>query len=270
MEEHCSACERLREENADFIEYGISDPECKSLQNDTGLNSKLTVLHDDCQDLNDMNDCLVAQHGQTIPAYDDCDWKVYATDQNWNLWNMFKGIICAICGLWKNIHDIWKKVDDLDKEMFKLIACKEEGSGIFTGTVFSGSYMIDNKNSNRTLTTYQLRVQILPTSSFTIPHGGMYAIPFKNKGLNDKKLECIDIIMEHVEKVQWHNADLKAESDAPEVFNELESYIFSPGKNVAGREFSGNIYIYAKDRAITFSAGVPVQTAITWAMEPIN
>lgn len=109
MAEYCSACERLREENPDFVDYGISDKECQSLQNNTGLNPDLSVLHTSCEDLNDMNDCIIGQHGKTIKAYDDCDWKKYAKDQNWNLWNMFKGIICTICGLWKALYCIDEK-----------------------------------------------------------------------------------------------------------------------------------------------------------------
>lgn len=103
-DKYCSACERLKEDNLDVLEYGISEKECKSLQKDTGLNPDLKVLHTDCEDLNDMNDCLIGQLGDRIPAEDDCEWKPFATRLMGNLWNVLKGIICAICGLWNVVH----------------------------------------------------------------------------------------------------------------------------------------------------------------------
>ncbi|GCF92509.1 hypothetical protein NRIC_04000 [Enterococcus florum] len=106
MAEKCSACSRLEETSLSTVEYGIGDKECKSLQNNTGLNPDLKEKHDDCQDLNDMNDCLIGNLGERLPAYDDCDYKPFIGHLMGNLWNMFKGIICAICGIWKKLKEL--------------------------------------------------------------------------------------------------------------------------------------------------------------------
>ncbi|MGM0175681.1 hypothetical protein [Enterococcus sp. DIV0800] len=113
-DKHCSACERLKEENLNVWEYGIGDKECESLQEDTGFNPDLKVLHNDCEDLHDLNDCFIAQKVQELPKYDDCDWKAYAKDFGQNAYNVFKGIICAICGIWKKIHLIIDVLKDND------------------------------------------------------------------------------------------------------------------------------------------------------------
>ena len=64
-----------------------------------------------------MNDCLVESFSEEIETYDDCDWKEYAEDLNGNLHTVFKAIICAICGIWKNIHDLWADLAKVWKEI---------------------------------------------------------------------------------------------------------------------------------------------------------
>lgn len=118
-DKNCAACNDLKEYAPNFVVNGITDKECKSLQNDTGLNPNLKVLHNDCEDLNDLNDCLIGSHGDKIDAYDVCEWKEYEVEQNKNLWNMFKALICAICGIWKNIHDLWNKIKELENILIK-------------------------------------------------------------------------------------------------------------------------------------------------------
>lgn len=114
---NCKACNELKETSLETARKGIGEEQCKSLQNDTGLNPKLPVLHNDCEDLNDLNDCFIDSFSEEIETYDDCDWKEYAKDHNSHIWNVFKAIICAICGLWKNIHDLWADLSNIWKNI---------------------------------------------------------------------------------------------------------------------------------------------------------
>ncbi|UYY07049.1 hypothetical protein OLM08_01400 [Enterococcus faecalis] len=58
-EEYCSPCIKLKKQNPDFWQNGITDKACNSLKENTGLDSKNG--HKDCEDLHDMNDCLLEQ-----------------------------------------------------------------------------------------------------------------------------------------------------------------------------------------------------------------
>lgn len=95
----CNSCEDLRSTSPNFVVNGITDTECTSLKNDTGLNP--SSGHDDCTDLNNINDCLVGNMAEEVEAYDVCDWKTYMKKFVPNVWTTIKSIICAICGLWK-------------------------------------------------------------------------------------------------------------------------------------------------------------------------
>ena len=98
----CNSCDDLRTTSPSFVVNGITDTECTSLQNDTGLNP--SSGHDDCTDLNNINDCLVGNMAEEVEAYDVCDWKTYMKKFVPNVWTTFKAIICAICGLWAKVN----------------------------------------------------------------------------------------------------------------------------------------------------------------------
>lgn len=100
MADYCSACGALKEYAPNFVVNGITDKECNSLQNNTGLNPDLEVLHNNCQDLNDLLDCLIGALHDKLPAYDVCDWKEYMDELMSNIYNIKKAIICSECGLW--------------------------------------------------------------------------------------------------------------------------------------------------------------------------
>lgn len=109
---NCSACEDLRQDAPNFINYGLTDNECASLGNDTGLNP--SSGNNDCTDLNNMNDCLVGNMQEEVDAYEVCDWKQFMKLFIGNVWTVLKGIICAICGIWTNIHNLWKLTERID------------------------------------------------------------------------------------------------------------------------------------------------------------
>lgn len=107
----CKACDDLKYNAPHFTAEGLTDKECESLMNNTGLNPKAN--HDDCEDLHNMNDCLIAGIQEDIESYDDCDWKLWANDMMTNLYNVLKGIICAICGIWDEIARLWNALNRL-------------------------------------------------------------------------------------------------------------------------------------------------------------
>lgn len=101
-EVNCNACEEIRQTSPEFIVNGLTDDICTSLQNDTGLNP--ADDHNDCDDLHNLNDCLVGNYATEVEAYDVCDWKEFMRNFIPNVWTTFKGIICSICGMWTMLH----------------------------------------------------------------------------------------------------------------------------------------------------------------------
>lgn len=112
---YCDACEELREQDPSLIANGFSDSECTYMQNDQGL----TGDNDDCTDLNNLNDCLIGSMPDEAEISDICDWREYMKMFANNIWTVFKGVICAICGLWTNIHNIWNQLTDLQEQADK-------------------------------------------------------------------------------------------------------------------------------------------------------
>ena len=108
---NCEACDELRQEDPSLILNGFSESECTSLMNDTGLVQ--SSGHNDCTDLNNMNDCMVGNMATEVSAHDVCDWKPFMKKFINNLWTVEKAIICAICGIWTNIHNLWNSIAEL-------------------------------------------------------------------------------------------------------------------------------------------------------------
>ena len=118
MATNCSACNDLRENAADFLVNGVTDTACTSLKNDTGFNPSSNT--NDCDDLNDANDCLIGNMTDEIEAYDICDWKTFMKKYIPNTYNVIKSIICAVCGLWTHIHDLITNVNRHECEIKQL------------------------------------------------------------------------------------------------------------------------------------------------------
>lgn len=108
---NCTACDNLREEVPSLIVNGIDNSMCASLKNDTGLEA--SSGNNDCTDLNNLNDCLIGNMETEIDRYDACDWKSFTKNLTGNLWAVGKAAICAICGIWTNIHSIWTNIHSL-------------------------------------------------------------------------------------------------------------------------------------------------------------
>lgn len=108
---NCEACSEIREIDGNLLVNGWSNTECTSFKNDKGLSP--SSGHNDCTDLDLMDDCLIGNLDAEIDAYEVCDWKEFMHKLIPNLWTMFKAIGCAICGLWTNIHKLITRTDDL-------------------------------------------------------------------------------------------------------------------------------------------------------------
>lgn len=110
----CNVCDDLKEVSPEFASLGITDTVCASLKNDTGLNPSLPILHTDCEDLEMMNDCLIGRPKDELEKYDNCDWRKFMRRFLWNLHEMLGGVICAVCGLWTNVHSLTGRVSSLE------------------------------------------------------------------------------------------------------------------------------------------------------------
>ncbi|MEI5994026.1 hypothetical protein [Candidatus Enterococcus mansonii] len=122
MAEYCAACENLKEYAANFIINGITEKECNSLKKDTGLNPNLDVLHTNCEDLNDLNDCLIGALKETLADQSVCDWKEFMDQLMTNLQLMNKAMVCSDCGQWLKIHELEDSINKLWKKMAKVEA----------------------------------------------------------------------------------------------------------------------------------------------------
>lgn len=116
----CSACTDLKKNAPEFVQNGVTKTVCASLQNDTGLNPTLTTLHTDCEDLDTATDCMIGMMEKEVDSYDLCDWKDFMKKFINNLTQILKAIICAICGIWTNIHKLWDEIEKIWKQINKL------------------------------------------------------------------------------------------------------------------------------------------------------
>lgn len=110
---NCDACSNLREYAPGFVQNGVTDVTAASLKNNTGLNPNLSVQHKNCEDLNDINDCLIGRMPQELEGYDVCDWKEYMGKFLPNLYESEKAQIASACGLWTRTEGLCSGIDAL-------------------------------------------------------------------------------------------------------------------------------------------------------------
>ena len=132
LEPNCSACEDLRQTSADFTVNGLSEQMCASLGSNTGLST--SDDHDTCEDLNNLNDCLVGNMTKEVAAYPICDWKKFMKNFIPNLWTTLKAIICAFCGIWDRLEYLFCLIKYLfDGASFRIAEDSEEDSHLVAG-----------------------------------------------------------------------------------------------------------------------------------------
>lgn len=101
----CESCIDLQYNYPELVVNGFTDDMCASMGNDTGL--KASVGHNDCTDLKNLNDCLIGNMATELDKFDVCDWKAFMEDYITNDATVNEAMICAICGIWRQIHAIW-------------------------------------------------------------------------------------------------------------------------------------------------------------------
>lgn len=103
INDYCEACEALKEYGADFILNGVTDEICASLQRNEGINNNLNPLHSNCEDTQDIIDCLIGKLSDDLKAYGQCDWQEYAERFTDNTKAVLDVLACSICGLWAHV-----------------------------------------------------------------------------------------------------------------------------------------------------------------------
>lgn len=117
----CNACDNLCEIAPDFVQNGVTEEICTSLKNDTGLNPKLTVLHTNCEDFEDMTDCLIGRMDEDIDLYEVCDWQTYMHRFVGNLYSYLKAMVCWLCGLSAKIKSVTQRIDCIKRAVVALV-----------------------------------------------------------------------------------------------------------------------------------------------------
>lgn len=108
----CESCNDLRKNSSTFVQNGVTTAVCNSLKNDTGFSTGNS--HNDCTDLELANDCLIGDMAEEVEIYDVCEWQKYMQKFASNVYTMFAAIICAVCGLWTNLHALANRVTALE------------------------------------------------------------------------------------------------------------------------------------------------------------
>ena len=104
-QQSCSACNDLREYAPEFVLNGATDNVGEHLKNDDGLSA--ADGHTDCEDLLDVNDCLIGNLIDELDAYDVCDWKEFMAAALGNMYETLKSIIYSECGQWCSINGLY-------------------------------------------------------------------------------------------------------------------------------------------------------------------
>lgn len=107
----CGACADLREDAANFVQNGVTSAVCNSLKNNTGFST--SNGNNDCEDLDNANDCLIGMMEPALDAYDICDWKDFMKEFIPNIHQVLKAMICAMCGQWTRIEKSDCEIDYL-------------------------------------------------------------------------------------------------------------------------------------------------------------
>ncbi len=97
-QQSCTACNDLREYAPEFVVNGVTDDVCSHLANNEGLSG--ADDHTNCDDLHDVNDCLIGNMDDEVEGFEVCDWKDFMHQYIPNNYETLKAMICSMCGLW--------------------------------------------------------------------------------------------------------------------------------------------------------------------------
>lgn len=151
----CNACNTLCDTSPEFVANGVTEKICTSLQNNTGLNPELDVLHTNCEDFEAMNDCLIGRMDKEMDSFPECGWKKFMHKFIPNVYEYLKALNCALCGLWgkaecalDSVKNLVSALDDsVGAESF--VRYYRDNSGVGAGYEWSGT-----TGSNHTLDIY--------------------------------------------------------------------------------------------------------------------
>lgn len=273
MNKNCNACEELRTDAPDFVQNGVTDKVCASLKNDTGFSP--TSGNNDCTDLDNANDCLVGNMADEIEAYDVCDWKKYMRKFVPNIFNVIKGIICSICGIWTNVHKHDCEINYLfNGASFSVGEEPSDGSYIVAGKGIS--YLIPKDNTSQ----HTGDLSLLYVSGGFMRAGGTYN--FNTNNFTDDG-ECINFDNGATERTSrtrlgnniWgktgrtvNGGELIAEyriklSEYPEIktiFSGIGQEVGAGGFHVTSDVFTAGQYAYGQHGRCDTSNGNPSST----------
>lgn len=149
---NCDSCSNIMENAPDFAINGVTDDVAASLEANTGLNPNLGVLHTNCEDLNDANDCLIGMLSKEIEGADQCDWKEFMTTLLGNTYEMLKAMIASDCGAWQAVDNVQEEMDELIRNAYSYIQVRgsadSESSGLSHTKVTLNTVDISNDPDN--------------------------------------------------------------------------------------------------------------------------
>lgn len=103
--QNCSACNDLREYAPEFALNGTTDNVGAHLTDNEGLSG--ASGHTDCDDLMDVNDCLIGNMADELDSYDVCEWKDFMAAFIPNLYETIKAMVYSTCGQWCAINSLY-------------------------------------------------------------------------------------------------------------------------------------------------------------------
>ena len=110
-QQSCNACNDLREYAPEFVINGVTDNVCEHLADNEGLSG--ADAHNDCDDLHDVNDCLIGNMDDELESFEICEWKDFMHQYIPNNYETLKAMICSMCGQWEMIEDHEERIDAL-------------------------------------------------------------------------------------------------------------------------------------------------------------
>lgn len=151
----CYACDSLINHAPEFAEFGVTWTVCLSLKANTGFNPDASPVYDDYMDLDLATDCLLGGLSEEIEAAEACDWKSYTHKFIENTYNIIKGIVCAIGGIWDKIGEIVVKEIQTENRLNAILgAYGGEGGSVpilrMVGVLVEASEFIDYTDIEQT------------------------------------------------------------------------------------------------------------------------
>lgn len=189
---NCEACDNLRNTSPEYVQNGVTDTICASLQNDTGLNPSLSTLHDDATDMHNINDCTIGRMTQELEAYDVCDWKEFMKKFLPNLYEFNKAVNCVDAGQWDEIHDLWDYAKDL---------CNKFDSFMWPSTSPYGVFPYANPGAREIGTIPEIdgapAIIFAPESDLSYPERACFGITYQKR----QSISCSGVCRIY----EWYN-----------------------------------------------------------------